>query len=284
MSSLHLQGSTQEKHGFEYFVRLTGRDLCRSFDLTYLYNLMLQMSHYDAAMRSVVIALGSTGEKLHTCGRLTIRRERSDRQIHFTRMQYGKAIRLLRQQINGKTDILAAHAIIFCFLFCIFEFLQGNDSASLVHLNSGLALLSEDSPSLARGLEALLPQIDLKTEMTRIFSAMNAQATLWLGLDIIPSASFLLPQLRPLMPSGQNYGGDGISLPATFSSVDEAADSLNHHTSHFYGFRLSVAAFDRRGSSVLIPTRYMLRTAFISSNPAVASSCRGLDIFIGYQP
>ncbi|KAG7006859.1 hypothetical protein G7Y79_00012g031950 [Physcia stellaris] len=253
MSSLHLQGSTQENHGFEYFVRNTGRDLCRSFELTYLYNLMLQMSHSDPAMRSVVIALGSTGEKLHTCGSLTIGRERSDKQIHFTRMQYGKAIRLLRDRIDGKTDISAAHAIIFCFLLCIFEFLQGNDSASLLHLNSGLALLSEDSPSLARGLEALLPHMDLQIEITHIFSAMNAQATLWLGLDIIPSASFLLPQLQPLMPSGQIYGRDGISQPTTFSSVDEAADSLNHHTSHFYDFRLSVAAFDRRSSSVLIP-------------------------------
>ena len=214
---------------------------------------MLQMSHSDVAMRSVVVALGSTGERLHTCGSLTIGRERSDNQIYFTRMQYGKAIRLLRHRIDENIEISAAYAIIFCFLFCIFEFLQGNGSASLLHLNSGLALLSEDNPSLANGLEALLPHVNLKEEIARVFSAMNAQATLWLGLDIIPSASFLLPQLLPLVPSGDIYGRDGISQPAIFSSVDEAADSLNHHTSHFYGFRLSVAAFDRKSSSVLIP-------------------------------
>lgn len=181
---------------------MTGRDLCRSFDLTYLYNLMLQMSHSDAAMRSVIIALGSTGEKLHTCGSLTIGRERPDTQIHFTRMQYGKAIQLLRHRTDGNTENSAASAIIFCFLLCIFEFLRGNDSASLVHLNSGLALLSEDNPSLSSGLEALLPHIDLKEEIIRMFSAMNAQATMWLGVHIVPSASFLLSQSQPLIPSG----------------------------------------------------------------------------------
>ncbi|KAL8793889.1 MAG: hypothetical protein Q9195_003508 [Heterodermia aff. obscurata] len=205
------------------------------------------MSHSDNAIRSAIVALGSTGEKLHTCNILTLRQERFGRHLDFTRVQYGKALRHLQRKIDDDAQGLVAYAILLCFLFCIFEFLQGNDSASLVHLRGGLALLSQAGSSISSGFEALSPGGHLDHEIKNVFSAMNAQATLWLGLDVIPIATMLLPQpVQPVEPP-RNTQVENCNHPSTaFASVDEASEALNRHMSHFYAFRVSIAAYDER--------------------------------------
>ena len=236
-----LPGTAEERQGFDFFIRNTGRDLARSFDLTSLYTLILQMSHSDDAIRSAVVALGSTGEKLHTCNILTLRQERFGRQLDFTRVQYGKALQHLQRRIDDNPPNTLAYAVLLCFLFCVFEFLQGNDSASLVHLRAGLGLLNQDDSRISSGLEALSPGGDLDREVRCIFSIMNGQATLWMGLDVIPSATMLLPQ--PIEPI----------ILTTYASVDEASSALIHHMTHFYEFRVSIASYDERSPSDSIP-------------------------------
>ena len=249
-----LQGTAEERQGFDFFVRHTGPDLARSFDLASLYTLLLQMSHSDDAIRSAIVALGSTGERLHTCNILTLRRERFDRQLDFTRVQYGKALSHLQRRIDNNVQESVAYAILLCFLFCIFEFLQGNDSASLVHLRGGLTLLSQDTSGISSGLNALSPGSHLDREINYIFSAMNAQATLWLGLDIIPSATVLLPHSIERGSASENtYAEDRDHLPTTYASVDEASESLNRHMSQFYAFRVSIASYDERSPSDPVP-------------------------------
>ena len=250
----NISGTVEERQGFDYFIRNTGRDLARSFDLTGLYTLILQMSHSDDAMRSAIVALGSTGEKLHTSNILTLRQARFGRQLDFTRQQYGKALQHLQQRIDDNVPHSAAFAILLCFLFCIFEFLQGNDSASLVHLRGGLNLLSQDDTGISNGLEALSPGGHLDQEINNIFSAMNAQATLWLGLDVVPSATMLLPQLTlPISPPRNMYAKNRNHSSMAYASVDEASESLNCHMSHFYAFRLSIASYDERNPSDPVP-------------------------------
>ena len=227
-----------------------GRDLARSFEMDSIYTLILQMSHSDAAMRSAIVALGSTGEKLHTCHILTLRQERFGRQLDFTRAQYGKALQHLQRRIDDNAPNSAAYAILLCFLFCIFEFLQGNDSASLVHLRGGLALLNQDKFDISSGLEALSPGGHLDQEINYIFSTMNAQATLWLGLDVIPSATMLLPQpIQPISISERTQVENCNHLSSAYASVDEASEALNRHMSHFYAFRVSIASYDERSPS-----------------------------------
>lgn len=216
-------------------------------NLRSVYQLILQISHSDDAIRSAIVALGSTGEQLHTCDSLAVQRERSSPNHDFTRIQYCKALQHLQRQIDSNSEHSVAYTIVLCILFCIFEFLQGNDVGVLTHLKGGLSLLNQDYSRVSSGLAKLSPHGDLDHEILTIFSAMNVQAALWLGLDDLPSSFMWLPQpAAGVGGSGLIYGQDGDSQPSVFSTIDEISESLNHHTTQVHAFRMFITSCHQR--------------------------------------
>ena len=214
-----------------------------------VYQLMLQISQSDDAVRSAIVALGSTGEQLHTCDSLAIQRERSSPSQDFTRIQYCKALQCLQRHIDANSEHSFAYTILLCVLFCILEFLQGNDVGALTHLKGGLGLLSQDYSRVSGGLDKLSPNADLHSEILTIFSAMNVQAALWLGLDDLPSSFMWLPQpAAGLGGSGLIYGQEDYSQPSVFATIDQISDSLNQITRQIYAFRLFITSCNQRSS------------------------------------
>lgn len=242
--TINIPGTYQERRSFAFFCYQTGQQLSTALNITQTHQLILQASHCDEAVRSAVIALGSIGIRLYINELLTLDSEQANSCHDFAHLQYYKALKRLRERISNDSEGSANLVLILCFMFAIFEFLQGNDAGSLIHLRSGLNILRRDHGSLSTGLQMVSPRQDpLRHEMLRTFSIMDMQATMWLGLK-----SFQAPIMIPL-----DGPGDGPSHLDSFSTLDEAAESLNHQITSMYHFRRLVAAYDGAESPDQIP-------------------------------
>lgn len=174
---LGFTGTDQERRGFEYFRWETEQQVGQALNLDHAHRLILQSSHSNDAVRSAVIALGSITEQHQVNSILAFDQEQANNYHEFAQAQYYHALKQLREQIANAPHCSENLAIISCFLFTLFEFMQGNDTASMVHLRSGLNMLRRQ----------VGPPDLLRQELLRIFSIMDLQATLWMDLKSVPA-------------------------------------------------------------------------------------------------
>ena len=251
--TISIIGTEQERRSFAFFCYQTGQQLSTALCITKIHQLILQISHQDKAVRSAVIALGSIGERLSINSLLTLDNEQANACHEFAVLQYCKGLQRLRERISSKSKGSANLAIILCFLFTIFEFLQGNDTASLIHLRSGLNILRRGQSSLLTGLQTVPPEQDpMMQEIIRIFSVMDMHATVWLGFK-----TFQAPMMVPL-----DGPGDGPAYRHKFSTLDEVSESL-HHQIH-YIWRLT-AVHDSGKSPDQVPLEVLTKTENLRS-------------------
>ena len=242
--TIRIAGTDQERRSFAFFCSQIGQQLSIALNIPQTQNLILQASHCDEAVRYGVIALGSIGERLSINNLLTMENMKANACHTFAQLQYCKALKHLRERISHDSEGSADLAIITCFLLTVFEFLQGNDAGSLIHLRSGLNILRRDHGSLSTALQTVSPDRDpLGHDILRIFSIMDMQATMWLGLR-----TFQAPVMIPL-----DDPGDRLKNPSVFSGLEQAAESLNYHITTIYRFRRLVAAFDVTESPGQVP-------------------------------
>ena len=199
-----------------------------------IHQLVLQASHCDEAIRSAVIALGSMGERLSINNILTLDNEQANACHDFAHAQYCIALKRLRERISNDSEGTTNLAIILCFLFTVFEFLQGNDAGSLIHLRSGLNIIKRDYGSLAMGLRTVSSVLDpLRHELLKTFAIMDMQATIWLGQ-------------RPLQPPSSvrlDGPGDTPKHIDRFRCIEDASESLHAQILGIDHFRNMVAAY-----------------------------------------
>lgn len=242
--TISITGTNQERRSFAFFYYQTGQQLSTALHITLIHQLTLQASHSDEAMRSAVIALGSIGERLAINDLLTLENEQANACHNFAHLQYYKALKHLRERISNDLEGSGNLAIILCFLFTIFEFLQGNDCGSLIHLRSGLNILRRDHGSVSTGLQTVSPDQDpLRYEILRIFGNMDMQATIWLG-----SKTFQAPIMIP-----PDDPGDVPTHLDLFSTLEEAAESLTHQIDSTDHFRPLCDAYVRSESPDQVP-------------------------------
>ena len=213
---LGFTGTDQERRGFEYFRWETEQQVGQALNLDHAHRLILQSGHSNDAVRSAIIALGSITEQHQVNSILAFDQEQANNYHEFAQAQYYHALKQLREQIANAPHCSENLAIVSCFLFTLFEFMQGNDTASMVHLRSGLNMLRRQ----------VGPPDLLRQELLRIFSIMDLQATLWMNLK-----AFRPSMLNPIIPG---------SLPMiieSFSDIEDAAIFLSFLTSRVYHFR-----------------------------------------------
>ena len=241
---ISITGSYQERRSFAFFCYQTGQQLSTALEVTKTYQLILQVSHCDGAVRAAVIALGAIGERLSINNLLTLDNEQANACHSFAHWQYYKALRCLRERISNNPEGSANFAVILSFLFTVFEFLQGDDTASLIHLRGGLNILRRGQGSLSMGLQTIASEQDpLTHEILRIFSTMDLQATIWLGLN-----GFQAPIMIPI-----HDHESGLAHLDQFSTLDEASGSLNYQVVTTYHFQRLVATYDSGESVGQVP-------------------------------
>lgn len=182
------------------------------------------------------------GHRLRINRLLTSDNRQANTLQNFAQRHYCQALQHLRAQMCNDPTRTIDLAIISCFLFTIFEFLQGNETGALVHLRSGLNILRREN---GRDETTLGPDI-LRQEITRIFSIMDMSATRWLGLR-----SFQSPGIMPL----ESLGPTPMSLNH-FLNIEEAATSLNYQIMRMYHFRRWLN-FDSNSPEVNPPNAYV---------------------------
>ena len=222
-----ITGTSQELQSFEFFRIQTGLQLSVALGLEPTYRFILQTSHHDDAVKAAVIAVGSMGQRLRVNQLLTADNSQANAFQEFAQLHYCKAIGRLRVQMASDSERSLELAIISCFLFAILEFLQGNDTESLMHLRSGLNILHREN----KFREAKDP---FREEITRVFSILDMEATNWLGLKSFQSPVFF--QLR----------GPGPEPPSLtqFNRFEDALMALNFQSNRLSHFRRWITAHD----------------------------------------
>ncbi|KAL8739813.1 MAG: hypothetical protein Q9190_007418, partial [Brigantiaea leucoxantha] len=234
------RGTQEERRSFDYFQSQTVRDLAFALNSS-LDQLILQTSHHSDAVRHAAIALGSLGERIRLHHVVSQNALDANAQHRFSQMQYTKAVRSIRERIASDKEQAVDIVLLTCFLFIVFEFLQGNDVDATAHLRSGLNILrrcyfkesdSAKSKQSLRDLTSGASKLDpLRMDIVRVFQILDIQATVWLGLECFQDVP-----LTPLRPIPER------PIRERFSSLDEAAFSLNIIITKIYHFRRQAAA------------------------------------------
>ncbi|KAL8687509.1 MAG: hypothetical protein Q9224_005129 [Gallowayella concinna] len=265
-----------ELRGFDYFRMQTSQDLAYSLNAS-LQELVLQTSHHHDAIKHGAIALGSLGETIRinssspSCNTLPP----GFIQHEFARSQYYKAITILQREISRDESEAVEIALISCFLFVVFEFLQGNDQSATTHLRSGLAILRKQYfPQAGPGsvTKEYLKLNPMQFEIARIFHILDTQATMWLDLR-----SF---QAKPYIPIDGGPASRHIA-PTSFDSLDDACNDLINLITRVYNFRRRASKHDYAPSADDVPAAiYAERDALLDE---LDVHRRRLSSFLGRQ-
>jgi hypothetical protein len=127
---------SHEGDQFDYFRAVCTRSFSRYFENVFWDRVVLQVAHSEPSIRRAVIALGSLIRQQSNQSWPAIEK----RQDHT--VSYLSALQALNRRLDGSSSSLEL-ALIGSLLFGTFEFLRGNDVASLRHLEGGVAILSE---------------------------------------------------------------------------------------------------------------------------------------------
>ncbi|KAL8668305.1 MAG: hypothetical protein Q9168_007063 [Polycauliona sp. 1 TL-2023] len=240
-------GTIDEHRGFDYFRSQTSQDLAYSLNAS-LQELVLQSSHRHEAIKHAAIALGSLGETMRINSACISVNSLPPAVVkhEFARSQYYKAIRLLQDIIQRNETEQVEIALITCFLFVVFEFLQGNDQSSTAHLRSGLAILRKQYFPNADNMDDLQGSklTSMQFEITRIFHILDNQATMWLGLRGF--------QNRPCIALEGGRASQYIS-PDHYDSLDDACEDLINLITRVYNFRRYASKHDFASSTTNVP-------------------------------
>ncbi|MCJ1249485.1 hypothetical protein MMC30_006709 [Trapelia coarctata] len=219
--SIGVPGTVRERCNFDFFRFRTGHHLAQAMGLLSWHRLILQVSHSDPIVRHAAIALGSIGERLRIHNVLTLENQDANSCHLYARQQYQKAIELLRQRLSSHKEQSVLVALLSCFLFMCFEFLQGNDAGANLHLGSGLKIVRGiyDGTTPLEPHDASSTLGSLKDDILQVFAIMDTHATIWLGRK-----EYYLPEI-PIVPLlDQRYLCP--TSPKDFSSLEEAAISI----------------------------------------------------------
>ena len=232
---LTIPGNVEEVRSFDFFRCRTAPCLAKALGWSSLERLVLQISHFDIALRHATLALGSLFERLHVNYLLTSTNDLANARHDFALLQYNKALNQLRKDIESDTGRSLETTLLTCLLFILVEFLQGNDVATLIHLRSGLDILRRSYPE-GRSATNRPPTFSSDHEnfhhvIMRVFAYLDMSATRWLGVS-----SFLTEDWNPI----DSFEFRSIKAES-FSNIEEAEESLWRQRNQLHDFQHSVA-------------------------------------------
>lgn len=221
-----IEGDHAERQGFHFFQSYVWPQLSGELQSVFWERLILQASHADAAIRHAAIAFGSLGERLLINNVMTFDNEDANRLHNFACSQYYKAIKELRKQLSSGHERSVESALITCFIFICFEFLQGNESTALTHLKSGIEIIRR-SGFRAVHLDPNRPAIhqtdavDFGSSVASMFGVLDRSAAYWMAAPM-----FGMP-----LPSVYDMDYRSLCLEG-FKNIDMAEDYLKNLDGH----------------------------------------------------
>ncbi|MCJ1267081.1 hypothetical protein MMC22_006966 [Lobaria immixta] len=225
--SVGIGGDQAERRGFHFFQTYVWPQLTRELHSVFWERLILQASHADAVMRHAAIAFGSLGERLLINDVMTFDNEDANKLHNFACSQYYKAIKLLRQQLSSGEERSIEFTLTACFIFICFEFLQGNESAVLTHLKSGIDIIRRSDLQGTRfdpnTTVSLMESVDFGYHVAIIFALLDREAANWMA-----APPFGMP--TPVIP----YSDYRSLVSEGFPNIDDADEYLSDIYARLY--------------------------------------------------
>lgn len=198
--SVGISENRAESRGFHFFQTYVCPQLSSELHSVFWERLILQTSHADTAIRHAAIAFGALGERLLMNNVMTFGNEDANKLHDFASFQYYKALQALRKQLSSGQERSVEFTLIICFIFICFEFLQGNESAVVTHLRSGISIVRQykfrgvqfdpDNPSAPP-----TEPVDFGYHVAILFSTLDISAGNWMAT---PSFGMPVPIVHKL--------------------------------------------------------------------------------------
>ncbi|KAL9596780.1 MAG: hypothetical protein Q9219_005570 [cf. Caloplaca sp. 3 TL-2023] len=253
------KGTIEELQGFDYFRVQTSEDLAYSLNSS-LEVLVLQTSQHHAAIKHAAIALGALGHTIRINSASPADLPLASWRHQFAYRQYYKAVKLLQRDMGRDDKDSVNFALIACFLFIVFEFLQGNDPSAITHLRCGLNIIRQQRCLLLNSTThdqkppSAMRFDPIQSQIVRIFGIIDSQTSMWLNQRSTNPKSYIpVDSLET-----QSW------FPDTYSSLDDACQDLNDIISRVYNFRRRAAKHDFAHSTAQVPSSvYAERDSFL---------------------
>lgn len=209
--SVHTPGSTEEKRGFDFFLRNTAAELSGYFDSSFWGKLILAASASKPYLRHAVIALGALHEDFSRKRLVPSSLLAQDQRTEFALSQYAKAVGALRRSLaSEKEEPLTA--LMSCILFAVFDSLGGWFQSAMVHLQSGFRIL--------RDMRKLSTKSHLVEEnMVPFLLRLSVQSAVYVETKHTGAKKAFSGQLMEAM-------GDKVITSQEFGSLEEARNTL----------------------------------------------------------
>lgn len=208
---VHIPGNTEEKRGFDFFLRNTAAELSGYYDSSFWEKLILAASAQKPSLRHALIALGALHEDFSR-QRLVPSTPSEDQKAQFALNQYAKAMGALRRSLSsGKEEPLTA--LMSCILFVCFDSLRGWFESAMVHLQSGLRIL--------RGMRRLSTGNHIiEDNIAPLFTRLSLQSIIYVETGSTHDKTVFARQLM-------HVSGKEIVISEEFESLEEARNALD---------------------------------------------------------
>lgn len=216
---LDYQGRPEELRALDYFRSRTASRLAGWFDAAFWNEQLPQVGHGEPTIRHAMIAVASAHEQLEILNGAIPAGSKLDTHALEVRGRlatnhYIKAISTLRMYLAQSPESTKL-TLLCCILFVTLEILRGNSDSAVVHLHSGLQILTnwrEDQVARATNIE----EDSIEDNLIQILDRLSFQSCLCEN-----PLSYLHPKI-PLIGKPV-YNDDS----ATFPNLVAARNSLN---------------------------------------------------------
>jgi hypothetical protein len=254
---------TKEGQYFQVFRTRTASELSGFFDSDFWTRSVLQESHWEASIRHAVVALGALYKTLEAASESPPgspqhhhSAETAPDHYCFALIQYGKAIKRLRESLEKNEAASRRTVLISIVLFTCFQSFTGDHKAAIFQVQSGLRLLEELHPAVKT------PAGGAEDELVQMFTRLAIQAK---SYDMAfhfppPYVIQLSPKHNPTSPQSPSLQSDAASttsvdsqIPEHFTTTQEARSSLDSLQERILRFNEALSSF-YAGPNNLLPS------------------------------
>lgn len=237
-----LPPDARDRRYLDHFRHNSVQDFSSILDTDLWSNYILRVSAFTPAVEHAILALSAQHESFlkYGHGRVQSVLINNDPINSYSRDQYSKAIRSLYSRLDKSPDdkTTTEEALVTCLLFVIYETLQGNYNAALIHLEGGLSMFSTfrlgtTGLPISESFDKATPT----SSLAKLFTRLDIHASSYVGVRNIGAFSAPSDGYSPQLSLPAILG----QIKRPFLSIGDARDTLNKHIAYIFSYLRSPA-------------------------------------------
>lgn len=232
-----LPSDPQDRHYLHHFRHYAVQDFSGLIDDDLWNTYVMRVSESTPTVKHGILALSAQHETFlkhgHTKDLGTALG--GDTANAYARAQYSKTIRSLYYRLDKTPGDIntTEEALVTCLLLIVFEVLQGNFGAALLHLEGGLKMLSTLDQSVNRkSTSELVDHSGRTSPLAKMFTRLDILASTYIGVRKVES--FFAPTYK--ISTQQLSPHALIKSELMFHTIGDARDALNTQIANIFNF------------------------------------------------